>query len=74
MNWIKHDGYQDLKQGTIAITSEKEIVLVGKINESQGINDEFCEKIIYYTEDYIQELENIIEIAKLDFIKSNLKI
>ena len=74
MNWIKHNGYSDLKEGTIAVNKENEILLVGKINESHGINDEFIEHIVYYSEDYIQEINDILEKSKINFNNSNLKL
>ena len=84
MKWIKFDKEEqfgeNLKVGTIVRIEEvvypcKEqtvrYVLVGHINESKGINDEFIERDIkYYTKDYISEINNTLEKAKNDFDKN----
>lgn len=68
MNWIKYTNkWDNLKEGTIARTSDGEFVIVGKINESLGINDEFVAEITHYTEDCQNQLLVILAKAKLDF-------
>lgn len=74
---------EDLKAGTVVRIEEdfywyddrkpkKEkrvrYAIVGHINESKGTNDELTEdNITHFTEDFIEEIEAILEKAKNDF-------
>lgn len=73
MNWIKcdEDNLDSLKEGTIAKTLEGEFVIVGKINCSRGTNDEFTKDITHYTEDLVEEMNQLLQKAKDDFIYSH---
>lgn len=47
--------------------------IVGHINESRGTNDEYTEdSITHFCEDFIPEVESILEEAKKDFEKNKI--
>jgi hypothetical protein len=74
MNWKEYDGRSDLKQGTIAIDVDGEFVLVGKINLSCGLHDEFTLKVKYICEDFVEETNVFLERLKKDFILNDFKL
>ena len=72
MKWIKVNAtfWDHLKEGTICRTTNGDFIIVGKINTSMGVNDEFTEDITHYTEDYINDIKLIIDRAKSDFLNN----
>lgn len=67
MEWIEFTGCKYLKEGTICKTYEGNFVIVGGINTSMGLNDEFTEDITHYTEHFVDDVKEILNKAKLDF-------
>jgi len=71
MSWIEYDQIklpyeQGIKQGTI-VTDGGNFSIVGKVNESLGVNDEFTAEITHFTNDYINTISEVIERAKDEF-------
>jgi hypothetical protein len=64
MNWIKLTNEKSLRQGSVCLLSDGEFVVVGGINTSFGSNDEFKEEVLYYTEHYCEDINNIITKCK----------
>ena len=77
INWIKYNDEEhfgeQFREGTICRTEDGEFVIVGKINRSKGLSDEFNETITHYTEDFIIDMRVFIELAKQDFNNSIIK-
>lgn len=70
MEWKKCDNSTfSLKEGTIARTKDGEFVMVGKINCSLGVNDEFMEDITHYSESLVPEISNFLKLAEINFNK-----
>lgn len=69
MNWIKFDRIyvDELKRGTICKTDDDSFFLVGDINVSLGLNDEFTQNVTHYTEDFVSVIEQLISTAEKDF-------
>lgn len=68
MNWIKYKD-ERLKEGTICRTSSGMFIVIGEANTSLGLNDEFTVEITHYTEDYLNIIEALLDLAKDDFEK-----
>jgi hypothetical protein len=73
LNWKRCTPLQQFKEGTICRTEDGEFVIVGEINTSRGVNDEFTEEITHYTEYFCKDVESKLKFAKLSFNSMDLK-
>ena len=72
MNWSEYNNDDVLKEGSICRIINGAFLIVGEINTSCGINDEFTEIVTHYTNDKCSDVVRWLIEAEKDF-KLNVK-